>query len=167
MRDSANAVSNTGTVTVTVTCVNDAPTAVNDSATTNEDTATTISVLTNDTDPDTSDTKNINAFTQPANGTTTLAGSGITFTPVANFCGSTTFTYTMRDSANAVSNTGTVTVTVTCVNDAPTAVNDSATTNEDTATTISVLTNDTDPDSGNVLFIDSFTLPSRGITSVS
>ena len=62
----------------------------------------------------------------------TGGGSGLTYQPNANYCNSQagatpdTFTYTLNGGDSA-----TVSVTVTCVDDAPTAVDDSATVVED------------------------------------
>ena len=54
----------------------------------------------------------------------TLNADGtVTYTPAANFTGTDTFTYTVRDG-NGGSDDGTVTVTVDPVNDAPVAVDD-------------------------------------------
>src|SRR5688572_27219032 len=120
MKDSANALSNNTTVSVTVNAVNDTPEAANDSASTNEDTAVTVSVLANDTDADAGDTKSIASVTQGANGAVTINANGtLTYTPNANFNGSDSFTYVMQDAANALSNSATVNVTVNAVNDAP------------------------------------------------
>ncbi len=86
-------------MTVTVTPVNDAPAADDDSFTVAEDTAATVvDVLANDsTAPDTGETLTVTAVTQPANGTVTLTGGVVRFTPVANFNGTTNFTYTVSD----------------------------------------------------------------------
>ena len=111
----------TGHVTVTVTAVNDAPVAVDDAATVAEDsTANPINVLGNDTDPDTGTTLTITAITQPTNGTVVITGggTGVTYTPDANFAGTDTFTYTITDGALAT-DTATVSITVTNLNDPP------------------------------------------------
>src|SRR3989441_11528775 len=80
-------------------------------------------------------------------------------TRTLNFNGTDSFTYTVKDSATpaAVSNVATVTVTVTAVNDPPVAVNDTATTAEDTAVNINVRANDSDPDAGDTLTVNSVT----------
>jgi LPXTG-site transpeptidase (sortase) family protein len=111
---------NTATVAVTVTCVNDISDAVNDTATVLEDAAATaINVRGNDTDID-SAVELITAVTQPANGTVVItnAGADLTYQPNANYCNGGTptdnFTYTLSGS-----DTATVAVTVTCINDAP------------------------------------------------
>ena len=139
-----NGGSTTATVTITVNPVNDAPTAVNDSVTTNEDCSVDIDVLSNDTDVDTGDSKTINSFTQPDNGTTSLVGGKIRYTPNPNWYGTDTFTYTIRDGSGAISNIATVTITVNPVNDAPTVGNYSSTTQEDTPTSGTVVGSDVD-----------------------
>ena len=140
------------TVGLTVTCLDDAPVAVADSATVVEDSgATAIDVLANDTDID-GGARSIQSVTQPANGTVAITGggTGLTFTPNANFCSATaqTFTYTLNGGS-----IGTVSVTVTCVDDGAAVANDDArTVAEDSgASTFNVLTNDTaDPDDGSL-----------------
>ena len=115
----------TATVTVTVTCVDDPPVAVADAATVTEDSgANAVAVLTNDTDPD-AGPKSVASVTQPANGVVVITGggTGLTYAPNANYCnnppGTTldTFTYTLTPGGSST----TVTMTVTCVNDAPVA----------------------------------------------
>jgi len=143
--------SDTGLVAVTVTSVNDGPLAGDDTATTAEDTAATIttaSLLANDTDAD-GDTLTFLSVAGAQNGTLSLSGGTITFTPAANFNGAAGFDYTVSDGV--LTDVGHVTVNVTAANDAPVAVDDTATTAEDTAATITAATlvaNDTDLDSG-------------------
>ncbi|MDY7228677.1 Ig-like domain-containing protein [Hyalangium rubrum] len=160
----------TATVTVTVTPVNDPPTANNDNFTVAEDsTATTLNVLANDSSaPDTGETLTVTAVTQPANGTVTFTASNVSFTPTANFHGTTTFTYTISDG-NGGTATATVTVTVTSVNDAPDAVNDTFSVAEDSgATVLAVLTNDTiSPDTGETLTVTAVTQPANGSVTLT
>ena len=137
----------TGTVAVQVLAVNDPPVAVADTLTTVEDTAGSVNVLTNDTDAD-GDTLNVISHTNGAHGTVSTAGGIATYTPAANFHGADTFTYTVSDGHGGTA-VGTVTVTVTSVNDAPVAVADSFSTTENVALTVAapgVLANDTDVD---------------------
>lgn len=97
-----------------------------------------LNVFTNDV-PNPGATLTVVGFTQPANGSVTQVGATGTFkfTPAADFAGSTTFTYTVNDTAGTGANsTATVTVNVTAINDAPTAVADSASVAEDTVGTI-------------------------------
>ncbi|HWU86734.1 MAG TPA: Ig-like domain-containing protein, partial [Kofleriaceae bacterium] len=139
----------TGVVSVTVTPVNDPPVAGNDTATTAEDTPLVISVATllaNDTDVD-GPSLSISAVGGAINGTVSLSGGTVTFTPSANFFGTASFTYTLTDGTAIA--TGVVTITVTPVNDPPVANADTATTPEDTQLQLpasALLANDTDVD---------------------
>ena len=94
-------------MSVTVTCVDDAPVAVDDAATVVEDVAATaVEVLANDTDVD-GGPITIASVTQPANGTVVITGggTGLTYQPNPNYCndppGTTldTFTYTLAPGA--------------------------------------------------------------------
>ena len=121
---------------VKVTPVNDAPDAVNDgtalapAVTTAEDTAANnINVLGNDTDPE-NNALTVTAASSP-NGTVTINADGtLNFTPAANFNGDTTISYTISDGQGGT-DTATVYVKVTPVNDAPVAQDDSNGVNED------------------------------------
>ena len=108
------------TVTINVSNVNEAPTAVNDTAMTREDQSVRIDVLANDTDPDTEPAAlTVSVLRQPLNGTARVESDRtITYTPNANFAGENTFTYTVSDGS--LTDDGSVTVTVEAVNDAPT-----------------------------------------------
>ena len=76
-------------------------------------------VLANDTDVENNPLTAV-LVSGPANGTVTLgADGGFTSTPAADFFGTDTFTYTVSDVRGGTA-TGTVTVTVDAVNDAPT-----------------------------------------------
>ncbi|MDW8239500.1 MAG: tandem-95 repeat protein [Acidobacteriota bacterium] len=135
----------TATVTVNVTCVNDPPDAVNDNASTNEDTPVTINVLSNDTDVD-GNPLSVTGASDPPRGSVTINGNGtITYTPDANLCGQDSFTYTISDGRGGT-DTATVTVNVVCVNDPPVANDDTTGTNEGTPVVINVLSNDSDVD---------------------
>jgi hypothetical protein len=157
-----------GTVTMTVTCVDDNPVAVAESATVVEDAAATaVDVLANDTDVD-GGPKGVASVTQPANGTVVITGggTGLTYAPNANYCNTTTpdtFTYTLTPGTS----TATVTITVTCVDDTPVAVADPATVVEDSgANAIDVLANDTDVDLG-PKSVASVTQPSNGAVVIT
>ena len=80
----------------------------------------TINVLANDSDPN-GDPLTVSIASQPANGSAAVnANNSVTFTPAANFHGSTSFTYTVNDGHGGT-DTATVAVTVTPVNDPPAA----------------------------------------------
>lgn len=103
--------------TASVLVTNVAPAAVFDPATTPEDTAVTIPVLSNDSDLN-GDSFVLSAVETPAHGMALIDGATVRYTPVANFNGSESFAYTVRDS-NGATSSGTVNVTVTPVNDPP------------------------------------------------
>ncbi|QFS90722.1 Glucan endo-1,3-beta-glucosidase A1 precursor [Mycobacterium sp. THAF192] len=151
----------TATLTVTVTGTNDAPNAVDDVYTVDEDTTLTRTVLSNDTDPDTGTTLSVSGVVnQPVNGSVTIdPGGTFTYTPVEDFYGTDSFTYTVTDGV--LTDTATVYITVTSVVDAPEAVDDVFSAPEDTVLTGNILDNDSgealtaakvieQPDSGDV-----------------
>jgi len=168
--------SNTVTVTVTVGPVPDGPMAVDDDFATDEDTALVIAapgVLNNDSDPE-NDPLEVTAFdalSAQGAAVSVAADGGFTYDPTgaanlqalaAGAMLDDTFTYTVEDIPSSGSDVGTVTVTVTGIDDPPTAVNDLATvTEDDPATAIDVLANDTDPDGG-VKQITGVTQPANG-----
>jgi hypothetical protein len=112
--DFRTAVSSTGNACIKAYAepdlVNDPPVAVNDSATTAYQTAVTVNVLANDTDPE-GTPLSIASVSTPANGTATISGGKIVYTPKAGFSGIDTFTYTASDGVS-LSNAATVTITV-------------------------------------------------------
>jgi CshA-type fibril repeat protein len=152
--------------------VNDTPLAVNDVKSGAEDANITGNVLTNDTDPE-STSLSISQFavtgvsgTFNPGQTATISGVGTlvinsdgtyTFTPDANYNGTVPVaTYTLSDGS--ATSTATLSLTVTPVNDAPTAVNDTDTTPEFTVLNgTTVFGNDTDPD-GDALTVTQFTV---------
>jgi len=125
------------------------PTAIGDFATTAEETAIDIPILANDLngddviDPTTVMLGQTTAGTVVYNSGTQL----VTFTPILNFFGRATFTYTVANTLGDVSNTGTVSIDVTNVNDPPLAVDDAIMTQQNQSVVIPVLDNDTHPDS--------------------
>ncbi|EGR1222664.1 tandem-95 repeat protein [Vibrio parahaemolyticus] len=130
---------------------------VADNATVVEDTPTIIKVLGNDTFESTDKVVSLDAENGPKNGTVIVNNDGtVTYTPDENYVGKDTFTYVV--TSGGVSESTTVEVNVTPVNDAPVAKGDIATTQEDTAVTIDVLLNDTDVD-GDKLSIQSASVP--------
>ncbi len=155
----------TALVTVTVTPVNDPPVARPDAATTPEDTPVSIPVLANDSDPD-GDTLAISSFTQPQHGSVNLNADGtIRYSPVLNYNGSDTFSYTIHDG-NGATASALVQVTVTPVNDPPVARPDMASTPENTAVDINVLANDSDPEN-DLLLVVGVTTPGHGSATVN
>ncbi|WP_274026033.1 tandem-95 repeat protein [Vibrio parahaemolyticus] len=142
------------TVNFTVAPVAD---IVADSARVVEDTPTIIKVLGNDTFEGDDKVVSLDTNNGPANGTVSVNPDGsVTYTPNDNYHGTDIFTYIV--TSGGVSESTTVSVDVTPVNDAPVAKDDIATTQEDTAVTIDVLPNDTDID-GDKLSIQSASVP--------
>ncbi|HHF3039905.1 TPA: tandem-95 repeat protein, partial [Vibrio diabolicus] len=142
------------TVNFTVAPVAD---IVADKATVVEDTATIIKVLDNDTFEGDDKVVSLDTNNGPTNGTVSVNPDGsVTYTPNDNYHGTDSFTYIV--TSGGVSESTTVNVDVTPVNDAPVAKDDTATTQEDIAVTIDVLPNDTDVD-GDKLSIQSASVP--------
>ena len=123
----ATAAPTPATVTVDITCVNDEPVAGDDDASGTEDTDVTISdgdLAANDTDAD-GDTLTVTGVDNASGGTVSLDAGTITFIPDANLCGddAACFDYTV-DDGDGGTDTGTVTIDLTCVNDNPVATDD-------------------------------------------
>jgi N-acetylmuramoyl-L-alanine amidase len=164
-----------GTVNVTITAVNDPPTATDDSKTVAEDaSATAITVLANDSiAPDTGETLTITVTSASSHGTVAITGggSGLTYRPNANYNGSDSFTYTI-DDGHGGTDSATVNVAITPVNDAPNAVNDGVPTTIKIGTgagpvPIAVLANDSwSPDSPETLRITAVTQGSNGTVGI-
>ena len=160
----------TATVNVTVNPVNDAPVARPDTASIDEDTTGTLAssdLLGNDSDAD-GDAVVITSVQDAVNGTATLVGGSVVFSPFANHNGPASFTYTVSDT-NGATATATVNITVNPVNDAPVANPDTALTSEDTPLTLTsnaLLNNDTDID-GDALVITSVQNAQKGTVALS
>ncbi|RME24006.1 MAG: cadherin repeat domain-containing protein, partial [Candidatus Zixiibacteriota bacterium] len=154
VKDDEGTPSNEATATITVNDINDAPVAINDTVQTSEDQSLVIDVLLNDDDVDgTLNPATVTAPTNSAHGTLSVntQDGTITYTPFQDFFGQDTFTYTVRDDDNAISNSATVLITVNLVNDPPVAADDAASTDEDNSVDISVGGNDSDIDGSVVL----------------
>jgi len=110
-----------------------------------------ITVLLNENDPDAGFNRVLHV-TDPAHGTLAITGggTGVNYTPDPNYCNRPgtapldTFDYTINGGSSA-----TAAITVTCLDDTPTAVDDTKTVLQDSGpTSIAVLANDTDSDGG-------------------
>ena len=159
--------SNVATVSITVSAVNDAPVAANDTYSTNEDTPLTVAapgVLGNDTDAEGNVLTVVTPrpISGPAHGTLTFNADGsFSYTPASGYNGSDSFTYKTSDGT-ADSNVATVSVTVSPVNDPPSANGQAVTTAEDTAKPITLTASDPD---GNPLTYSIVTGPTHGTLS--
>ena len=176
---SDGSLTDTATLALGISAVNDAPVAIDDTATATEDTVLAVDaaagLLANDTDVEGSPLS-ITQFTvagdtavYAAGAPATLAGVGAltvnadgsyTFTPAANYTGPVpVVTYTVSDGS--LTDTATLALGISAVNDAPVAADDTATATEDTVlsvdTTAGLLANDTDVE-GSPLSITQFTV---------
>ena len=136
--------SNTATATIQVTAVNDVPTAGNLSLTTAEDTYVDDQITMADADGDA-----LTAVLQgaPSHGSVTVNADGsFRYTPAADYVGADSFVVQVDDGHGGTT-TATVNVTVTAVNDNPTASAPAVTTAEDTAVSGQVTLSDVDGDS--------------------
>src|SRR5262245_10293820 len=108
--------------------LNSTPVAFDQSVTTNEDTALSITIQGQDPDGSNLTFTNISSpangslgsFSAPSCNGAGICSSSATFTPNANFFGSTSFTFKVSDGTAASNETGLVYITVNGVNDAPT-----------------------------------------------
>jgi VCBS repeat-containing protein len=169
--------------TITINPINDRPVALNGSATVAEDANPGVTINLRDlvSDVETSDanlTYEIVNGPPAAEGTlSTTADAGIdTFKPAANFHGTSRFTYRVRDTGDPPgspnelwSEIREVVVTVTAVNDAPTADNDSYQVDEGAALDVlapGVLDGDADIDQ-QTLTAKILTLPAYGTLTLN
>lgn len=103
-------------VKVYYTPANNTPVATDGTVTTDEDTAAAVTLSATDAD---SDTLTYSIVSNPSHGTLgSVSGNQVTYTPSANYHGADSFTFKANDG-QANSNTATVNVTVTSVNDLP------------------------------------------------
>ncbi len=158
---SDGSLTDTATVSGTITAVNDAPTAVNDTLLNGvEDSTSAIlnaDMLSNDSDLDgdaisithidgTLLTGGVQSISV-TNGTVNVdASDNITFTADADYNGAVSFDYTLSDGS--LTDTATVSGTITAVNDAPVAVNDTNGVEDSTSAILNtdILSNDSDLD---------------------
>lgn len=163
--------SSTALVNVTIEPVNDAPIARNDSITVTENTPANFDVLLNDLQLDPNEpalTICLGSLSTPQHGIAVInSNNTIRYSPNAFYFGTDQFTYDACDDTG-LRGTAMVSVTVTNINQAPTAFDDEISTDEDTSVQIDVISNDTDPDL-NALTIcsDSVENPSHGELSVN
>jgi VCBS repeat-containing protein len=150
---SDGSLSDTGTLTIAVAGLNDAPVANPDVAATGENSSVTVNVLANDTDVDNGAVLTVTAASAPAGqGSASVVANQVVFDPGTDFdylddgeSAQVVVSYTISDEHGATSSS-TVTITVNGANDAPVANDDTASTTEDAAVAGNVLANDTDVD---------------------
>jgi hypothetical protein len=106
---------------LTVTNVNDAPIVADGSATTVEDTPLSLTLTAQDLDQD---PLTYEVIRQPEHGAVTLQGTLLVYTPEPDFNGTDSIAFVAKD-AESSSNTATISITVTPVNDNPVVSDDS------------------------------------------
>jgi large repetitive protein len=184
-----NGGTDTSTLTLNITAVNDAPVDGNETNTVTEDTTLTVAdgspqdLLANATDvegsPLTITDFTVDGNTLTAGQTATIAGVGAltinangsyTFVPEPNYAGAIPVaTYTVSDG-NGGTDTSTLTLNIAAVNDAPVDGNETNTVTEDTTLTVAdgspqdLLANATDVE-GNPLTITDFTVDGNTLTA--
>ncbi|TMQ06566.1 MAG: tandem-95 repeat protein [Deltaproteobacteria bacterium] len=145
------------TVSLQIRAVNDPPVAQNASATTAEDTPVTITLPVTDVD-----SSSLTYFVQipPSDGSTTLSGGNLTYTPALNATGTRSLTYFASDGLLS-SNVATVTLQITPINDGPITTDDYLATDPGDPVTFTVTGNDVDPE-GDPFHLDSVENPAHG-----
>lgn len=107
------------TVSINVTPTDDAPIALSASFTTSEDTFIPTFLTANNPD---GDGLIYTVVTQPTNGFLAGGNQFLIYHPNPNFHGTDTFTFTASDGVNSSITNGTISITVTPVNDPPVAI---------------------------------------------
>lgn len=86
----------TAWIFIDVIPINDPPIAVNDTLATGQNTPVSVDVILNDSDPE-NDNLTVSIISGPSNGTISLIGSNLTYTPNNGFCGVDTIVYRICD----------------------------------------------------------------------
>ncbi len=105
--------------TLTVNVENHLPLAAGQTVTVDEDSSNTAITLTG-SDANTGDTLTYAIVAQPTNGTLSGVAPNVSYTPKSNYFGSDSFTFTLSDNTDT-STEATVNITVSSINDLPTA----------------------------------------------
>ena len=137
--------SNTATVTINIAASNEAPSANNSAFSLNEDTPSSGQLSATDPDGDSLTYSIVNQGSKGTVAITNISSGNYTYTPNNNVNGSDSFTFRVNDGT-VNSATATVSVTITAVNDPPTANSSSLTTSENTAKNGQLTGNDPDGD---------------------
>lgn len=157
------ALCDTAYVTLTVGNGNLPPNAQNDVATTHINDPITVGVLNNDEDVNNPDNDLVlTIINQVANGTATVVGTQILYTPNADFIGTDILTYQICDPEGECDQ-ATLTITVTPDLNLPDAQPDIANTTPNTALTVEVLNND----SGDGISVTSASDPAFGTVTIN
>ena len=153
--------SETSTVTIEITAVNDVPTVDNQTVTVTENIAKEITLI--GSDPD-GDAITYSIVDQPTDGTVTLDGTTATYTSNSDTATSDSFTFKANDS-EVDSNIATVTINIIPVDDAPIG-------NEQTVEAVeqvekSITLTASDPESDTITLYAFKTTPSNGTATIN
>jgi hypothetical protein len=148
-------------VTLTVNAVNDLPVASSQAKSLNEDATRAITLTGTDVE---GAALTFTIATPPLHGVLIGTPPAITYVPAANYNGPDSFTFTVNDGQASSANVGTVTLTVTPVNDAPVGQTGSFTTPRNTAYSGVLVATDAD---GDTLTYAISTSPNKGTVTVN
>lgn len=155
-------VGGTNSSLITITVTNIPPLANPDSDSASENSANdSLSPLINDSVQTPGGSLTIIAV-NPTNGTATISGTNVLFTPATSFIGTATIGYTITDN---IGGTNSSLITVTVTNRPPLANPDNVTAPENVSVTLSPLTNDVVQTPGGTLTIISVN-PTNGTASI-
>jgi gliding motility-associated-like protein len=153
----------TGLVVVTVTGCNSAPVAINDTIIIGCNTSGMVLPIINDNDVNAGQVLSLSSVLNIPSGATVLtSGNSLTFTPPLNSSGNFIFSYVVCDNGlPSLCDTASVVVHVTACNNPPNATNDTVSTTCNTSIAVNALSNDADPDLGQVISISAvYNVPS-------
>ena len=150
----ADGLTHTANTTLTLSS-NTNPDALNDTQTIAEDaSATEITVLSNDTDVDSDKVQIFKISTDPSNGKVAVENGKIFYTPDANYVGTDSFTYIVKDGRSGFDE-ATATITITAINDDPSAKTDNISVETGASAAImDILGNDIDVDGDTLTVTD-------------
>ena len=146
-------------ISMTVSPLNDAPTAYGQDLTIQEDATTDITLIGSDVDEDTLDYL---VDVAPVNGTLSGTPPSLVYTPNADFAGSDSFSFHVNDGTVDSSPPVWVNITITEVNDPPTADAKSDTLDEDTSVAITLSGSDPESDPLSYVIVSD---PANGVLS--
>ena len=158
--------SNTASIAITITAVNDAPVAADGTLTTLEDTPASGTLVASDVDGDALTYAIVGNGTKGSAVITNVATGAFTYTPNPNANGTDTITFKALDGT-VDSNTASIVITITAVNDAPVAAAGTLTTSEDTPASGTLVASDVDGDALTYAIVGNGTKGSAVITNVA
>lgn len=147
--------SSVGSIAIVVKPVQDAPVALTQNVSVQEDKQKSISLSASDAE---NDPLTYTITQQPTHGTLAGSGKSRSYTPAINYFGPDSFTFKVNDG-HYDSAQVTVSISVSAVNDAPTAISQTVATQEDTSVAIKLSGSDIE---NNPLTYSIFTPPAHG-----